>query len=91
VGVFPFVIILVAITTFGRIVTRLLPSGAARAVPPQLPPGQLEDLRESIDQLSGRVVRLEDERDFYKELLDAPGRQRKLSPPDGNKPPPSAE
>jgi len=89
--VFAFVIILVAISTFGKILANRLPREGARATPPQLPPGQLEDLRESIDQLSGRVVRLEEERDFYKELLDAPKRQLKLSPREGDEPASSAE
>ena len=34
-----------------------------------------------MDDLSGRLARLEEERDFYKDLLDAPGDRREIGPP----------
>ena len=35
-----------------------------------------------IEDLGGRLNRLEQERDFYKELLDSPARPREISPPE---------
>jgi hypothetical protein len=34
-----------------------------------------------VDNLSGRLVRLEEERDFYRDLLEAPDRARGIRPP----------
>lgn len=47
--------------------------------------GQLEAMREQMDDLSARLRRLEEERDFYKELLDAPDRSRIIEGPDDGK------
>ncbi len=44
--------------------------------------GQLEAMREQMDELSARLRRLEEERDFYKKLLDAPDRSRIIEGPD---------
>jgi len=82
VGVFEFIIALVIISTAGKVVSRRFPARDAPAAAPQLPPGEIEGIRDTIDDLNGRVVRLEEERDFYKELLDAPERQRKLQSPE---------
>jgi hypothetical protein len=49
-----------------------------------LPAGseEIELLREVIDRVSGRVAHLEEERDFYKELLEArPGRPNRNETP----------
>lgn len=82
-GVFEFIIILVVISTVGKVISDRrprrdprggLPQGGARA--------ELERIRETVDDLGGRLVRLEEERDFYKELLDSPGRRGAISPPD---------
>ena len=81
-GVFEFIIVLVLISTAGKVVSRRFPREEPTGVPPQLGPGEIEGIRGTIDDLNDRVVRLEEERDFYKELLDAPERQRKLQPPD---------
>jgi len=35
--------------------------------------------------MSGRLERLEEERDFYRDLLDSPGVPRKIQPPDPGK------
>ena len=81
-GVFEFVIALVFISTVGRIISR-----RRRPLPH---PGEsfkvdTEELRrigDTISDLSGRVERLEEERDFYKDLLEPPSGSRKLPPPD---------
>lgn len=77
-GVFEFVITLVIISTVGRII-------AARRRPRPLPGDsfqmnaeELHRVRDSITDLSGRVERLEEERDFYKDLLEPPRAPRSL-------------
>ncbi len=45
--------------------------------------GELGGMRDAIDAVSGRVERLEEERDFYKDLLDAPGTRREIRPSAG--------
>ena len=81
-GVFEFVITLVLISTVGRII-------AARRRPLPLPGESLrvdtEDLlrvRETIADLSTRMERLEEERDFYKDLLEPPRDRPTLQRPD---------
>ena len=60
---------------------RVLPRGA-----PAASPGEVEELRATLDNVMARVERLEEERDFFKDLLDAPKAGRELEPPvpDGN-------
>lgn len=60
-----------------------------RSADGRLPPGQaghssaeLESIREELDQVTSRLQRLEEERDFYKELLEAPDREDLLERPD---------
>ncbi len=81
-GVFEFVIVLVVISTAGRII-------AARRRPLPLPgesyqldAEELHRVRDTIADLSGRLERLEEERDFYKDLLEPPPGRRTLQPPD---------
>ena len=40
--------------------------------------GELDAVRQQLDDMSTRLRRLEEERDFYRELLDAPDRDRLL-------------
>ena len=40
-----------------------------------------------VDNLSGRLERLEEERDFYRDLLEAPDPARKIRPPTGENEP----
>jgi hypothetical protein len=81
VGVFEFIIVLVIISTAGKVLGQRFPREAPPSGPPQIGPGDIEQIRETIDDLSGRLVRLEEERDFYKELLESPERQRAVLPP----------
>ena len=81
-GVFEFVITLVIISTVGRII-------AARRRPLPLPgesfqmdTEELHRVRDTISDLSTRLERLEEERDFYKDLLEPPRNSGTLPPPD---------
>jgi hypothetical protein len=81
VGVFEFIIVLVIISTAGKVVGQRFSRESPRTDSPQIGPGQIEQIRETIDDLSSRVMLLEEERDFYKELLESPERQRAILPP----------
>ncbi len=81
-GVFAFIIILVLISTVGKIVSDRLPRRDPKGELPQGARAELERIRDTVDDLGGRLVRLEEERDFYKDLLESPGRRRGISPPD---------
>lgn len=77
-----FVIALVSIMSVSRVVRRILD----RRVPPSGPSAgssaEIEEMRLLMDGMMGRLDRLEEERDFFKDLLDAPGANRGISPPD---------
>jgi hypothetical protein len=79
-GVFEFVIVLVIITTIGKVVTDF---NDRRAMPPasSASPDDVEALREAVADLGTRLHRLEEERDFYKDLLEASPDRRTLEPP----------
>ena len=79
---FEFVIALVFISTLGRVFSRRAPRRPQQA---ELPPAQreeLEGIRDAMHDLSGRLQRLEEERDFYKDLLEAPKERPGISPPE---------
>ena len=42
---------------------------------------ELEGVRDALEGVISRLDRLEEERDFYKDLLDLPGTRREISPP----------
>ena len=76
-GIFEFILLIALISTIGKVVTE-----RRRPLPPPgpvdrgaLPPGEVERIREAMDDLADRVNRLEEERDFYRELLEHPGRR----------------
>jgi len=77
----PQALALVFISTVGKVVNS---RQAARALQPPPPgaPGEIEGLREAVDHMSDRLERLEEERDFYRNLLEAPERPREVQPPD---------
>jgi hypothetical protein len=82
VGVFEFIIVLVLISTAGKIISN---RRSHRDPQGELPKGgraELERIRDTVDDLGGRLMRLEEERDFYKELLDSPGKRGVISSPD---------
>ena len=88
-GVFAMVVIVVAIVTIGKVITErragpfLLPAG-----PPQSE--EILLLQESIGQLGVRLEKLEEERDFYRALLDPPDKKAAIPPTSGT-PAPSSE
>lgn len=89
-GVFEFILLLVLISTFGKVVSqrgRRFPPPPTE--PPRLPPGELQELRETLERMDERLARIEEERDFYRALLDDPGRREGLpSPEDPGEPRP---
>ena len=75
------VVLSTLISTLGKI-------AASRGQPRELPSassevgsGDDESTPNAIDELSGRLARLEEERDFYRNLLDAPGTRPEISRP----------
>ena len=78
---FAFIITLVLISTAARIIgRRRRPTLPGESV--QVDTEELHRIAETITDLSGRVERLEEERDFYKDLLEPPSSSRELPPPD---------
>ena len=77
-GVFAFVILLVLIVTIGRVITER--QGRPWLPPASRPPEEIHSLQESIGQLSDRLEKLEEERDFYRALLGPPGEKATLPP-----------
>ncbi|WP_420447129.1 hypothetical protein [Candidatus Palauibacter sp.] len=78
-SVFFFVIMIVALVTFGKVVSKLVD---ARSAPPALEPGretEIESLREQVALLAGEVDRLTEEQRFMTRLLetDVPRQQRR--------------
>lgn len=74
-GVFEFILVLVVVSTIGKVASDWAQRGSSAPPPPPLPPGDTEGLRESLEELQERVNRLEEERDFYRNLLEDPRRK----------------
>ena len=90
---FQALVAIIAIVTVGGVVSRIISViGRAFSRPaaplkpsadsPQIVSGEQDSAREAIAELSGRLERLEEERDFYKDLLDSPATRREIAPPD---------
>lgn len=77
-GIFEFIVVLVLITTIGEVVK------ARAGRPVQLPPERPDDgaLESTVDELNRRLLRLEEERDFYRALLEPGDRADATDPPD---------
>lgn len=69
------------ITTLGKIAGNREKPPELASGSPQVGSGEHESNPSAIDELSARLVRLEEERDFYKDLLDAPGTRPEIGPP----------
>lgn len=67
----------------GVVITSIVESSRRRALEGDSPQdsAELEGMRDRIDGVIGRLERLEEERDFYKDLLDSPGPRREISAP----------
>jgi hypothetical protein len=88
---FQFVIALVAILTIGTIGGKIV-GIIGRAFdkpkpPPQLKaestrdPDEAEAILGAIGEVMSRVERLEEERDFYRKLLESSGARKEIQPP----------
>lgn len=80
-GVFEFIILLVLISTAGKVLSQRIPRERRSEALPGPSVSDVEGIREALDELNNRVVRLEEERDFYKALLESPERRRELRGP----------
>ena len=80
-GIFELILGIIIITTVGRIVERRL-SRTRRGESLQVGTEELHRIRDSLGDLSGRLERLEEERDFYKDLLEPREGRRELPPAD---------
>ena len=80
-GVFEFLAVLVVVSTIGKVVTSF---GDRRALAPVAASSsdEVEALRDAVGDLGTRLHRLEEERDFYKDLLEAPRNPRSIQAPD---------
>ena len=81
-GVFEFVIVLVLISSVAKVIGGRRRSTRLPGDSFQLDAEELHRVRDTITDLSGRVERLEEERDFYKDLLEPPSGSRSLPPAD---------
>ena len=77
-----FVLTLVVIATVARIIERRRRSSPLPGESLRVDAEELHRIGDTIADLSGRVERLEEERDFYKDLLEPPSGSRELPPPD---------
>jgi hypothetical protein len=78
---FAFVIVLVAIITAGRLLRSVLPRRELGRDASRRGQEEIEELRGAIDGVTSRLERLEEERDFYRDLLEAPDPPREIKPP----------
>lgn len=86
-GIFEFIILITLISTVGKVITERRQPRMPPPPPPDrpaLPPRELERMEDAMSELAERVGRLEEERDFYKQLLDSPGRKESLGSGDGS-------
>jgi len=84
---FVFGIVIASIITVGRTTRALLLESSRRKTRRELggdsphDSARLEGLGEAMEGVMSRLERLEEERDFYRDLLDSPETDRKISPP----------
>ena len=81
-GLPEFIIALVLISAAAKIIERKRRSAPLPGESIQVDVEELRRISDTITDLSGRVERLEEERDFYKDLLEPPSDSGKLPPPD---------
>ncbi len=79
-GIFELILGLVIITTAGRVVERRWSRQRGESL--QVGTEELHRIRDTVTDLSGRLERLEQERDFYKDLLEPGAGPRELPPAD---------
>jgi len=74
--------VLVLISTAGKVLSRRGPRREIRGNSPEGGREEFEGIRDTMHDLSARLERLEEERDFYRDLLDSPEKPREIRPPD---------
>ena len=74
-GVFEFVLVIVLITTIGKVVQARSDTSKVSKTLPSVSP-DVQHLEEMLGDLNGRLTLLEEERDFYRALLEPPARDR---------------
>jgi len=87
VGVFEFVVVLVLISTIGKVFTRRQERPKLADESPRRE--AILQLNDAVTELSTRVEKLEEERDFYRALLEPPERNAPRLPAEGVRPPPT--
>ena len=80
-GVFEFVIALVLISTVGKVARDRREIRTMDKSTSQIGPGALEGLRDTVEEMNTRLRRIEEERDFYRDLLESPQRPHAIPAP----------
>jgi hypothetical protein len=82
IGVFEFIVLVVLISTIGKVVM----ARQGRPALPEAPrrPEEILQLNDAITELNARLEKLEDERDFYRALLEPPKNAPSPPPPRGS-------
>ncbi len=81
-GAFEFVIALLVLRIVAKSIERRWRSAPLSGESVQVDTEELHRIGNTISELSGRVERLEEERDFYKDLLEPTAASRELPPQD---------
>ncbi len=81
-GPFEFVIAILVLRTVAKIIERRRRPAQLPGESVQVDSEELHRIGDTITDLSGRVERLEEERDFYRDLLEPPSDSRELPPPE---------
>lgn len=77
IGVFEFILLIVLISTIGKVLMSRSERPAVRGTRPE----DVDRLNEAVSDLHTRLTKLEEERDFYRALLDSPDRKTLPEPP----------
>jgi hypothetical protein len=80
-GFFEFIIALVVISTVGKVVRHRREIRPMDKSTSQIGPGAFEGLRDTVDEMNTRLQRIEEERDFYRDLLESPQRPHAIPAP----------
>jgi hypothetical protein len=79
IGVFEFILLIVLISTIGKVLMSW--SGRPKSLP-GASPQDVDRLNEAVSDLHTRMTKLEEERDFYRALLESPNRASLPEPPE---------
>lgn len=71
-GVFEFIIVLVTVSTIGKVITDRNETRALLKNRRPEPNPDLQALIDTVEDMNTRLARVEEEREFYKRLLEAP-------------------